>query len=268
MPPSSGSHTAQQQTRTPAPRQAPHRTPSPAKRSARRWVPRPRARRRRRLSTDKAGPAGAQRSEHLRPYSDDTARGASPWPDLYREHGHWLPCISLAQTLVAAGHSVAFMGIPDCAPIVAPYGYTFYPILADIYPFGHPSTTGWSPRGSVGSRTTCSPSRRGACSTRCSPRAARAAPTCSSAAQIIRPMSQQVRTTRSSVNSWRGLRTRSRLERISAGMPFRRVTRILACVRRTSRDHSECGTSPMRSMSCFPLQARSTRTSQARVYSS
>ena len=42
------------------------------------------------------------------------------WPDLYKEHGHWLPCVNLANSLQEIGHTPEFMGIPDCASIVAP----------------------------------------------------------------------------------------------------------------------------------------------------
>ena len=65
------------------------------------------------------------------------------WPDIYKEQGHWLPCIHLANTLLAAGYTVQFMGIPDCASIIAPYvtpqnlSNLFIPILADIYPPGY-----------------------------------------------------------------------------------------------------------------------------------
>ena len=59
------------------------------------------------------------------------------WPDLYKEHGHWLPTVNLAKTLQDAGHAVEFMGTADTAAIVEPYGGTFSEILADIYPVGH-----------------------------------------------------------------------------------------------------------------------------------
>jgi hypothetical protein len=65
------------------------------------------------------------------------------WPDIYKEQGHWLPCVNLANTLTAAGHSVRFMGIPDCASIISPYvapanfANFFTQILADIYPPGY-----------------------------------------------------------------------------------------------------------------------------------
>jgi UDP:flavonoid glycosyltransferase YjiC (YdhE family) len=59
------------------------------------------------------------------------------WPDLYKEQGHWLPCINLAHSLQAAAYAVEFMGIPDTQSIVAPYGATFTPILGDIYPPGY-----------------------------------------------------------------------------------------------------------------------------------
>ena len=65
------------------------------------------------------------------------------WPDIYKEQGHWLPCVNLANTLKAAGHTVRFMGIPDCASIITPYvspanfNNFFTTILADIYPPGY-----------------------------------------------------------------------------------------------------------------------------------
>jgi UDP:flavonoid glycosyltransferase YjiC (YdhE family) len=59
------------------------------------------------------------------------------WPDIYREAGHWLPCVTLAKTLIDAGHTVRFMGIEDCRAIVAPYGATFDAIFPSIYPPGH-----------------------------------------------------------------------------------------------------------------------------------
>lgn len=60
------------------------------------------------------------------------------WPDIYKEQGHWLPCINLAKSLQAAGYStVDFMGIPDTQSIVSPYGFTFNTILSSIYPAGY-----------------------------------------------------------------------------------------------------------------------------------
>lgn len=59
------------------------------------------------------------------------------WPDLYKEHGHWLPCVNLANSLRARNHSVEFMGIPDCRSIVSPYGATFRTVLEKVYPLGH-----------------------------------------------------------------------------------------------------------------------------------
>lgn len=69
------------------------------------------------------------------------------WPDLYREHGHWLPCVSLAKSLKAAGHTVEFLGIPDCAAIVAPYQATFRTVLGNIYPLGHSVDDRLEPKG-------------------------------------------------------------------------------------------------------------------------
>jgi hypothetical protein len=60
------------------------------------------------------------------------------WPDLYKEQGHWLPCINLAKSLQGAGYTtVDFMGIPDTQSIVQPYGFTFNTILSNIYPPGY-----------------------------------------------------------------------------------------------------------------------------------
>ena len=61
------------------------------------------------------------------------------WPDLYKEHGHWLPCVNLASSLKAlnGANQVEFMGIPDCASIVSPYGATFNSVLGTTYPIGH-----------------------------------------------------------------------------------------------------------------------------------
>lgn len=62
------------------------------------------------------------------------------WPDLYREHGHWLPAVNLAKSLKDAGHTVNFMGIVDCESIVSPYlagQASFFPIFESIYPAGH-----------------------------------------------------------------------------------------------------------------------------------
>jgi hypothetical protein len=74
------------------------------------------------------------------------------WPDIYKEQGHWLPCINLAKSLKDAGYAtVEFMGIPDTQPIVQPYGFPFNTILST----------------SAGSRRTCSRScaaRSTACS--------------------------------------------------------------------------------------------------------
>lgn len=59
------------------------------------------------------------------------------WPDLYREHGHWLPAVNLAKSLQSRNYEVEFMGIPDCEAIVSPYGGVFRPILSELYPVGH-----------------------------------------------------------------------------------------------------------------------------------
>ena len=60
------------------------------------------------------------------------------WPDIYKEQGHWLPCITLAKSLKDAGYTqVEFMGIPDTQSIVVPYGFGFNTVLSSIYPFGY-----------------------------------------------------------------------------------------------------------------------------------
>ena len=60
------------------------------------------------------------------------------FPDVYKEHGHWLPAISLAQGLRSKyGHKVEFMGIADCEPIVEPYGFKFHKIFEKEYPAGY-----------------------------------------------------------------------------------------------------------------------------------
>src|SRR5262245_42581221 len=60
------------------------------------------------------------------------------WPDIYKEQGHWLPCINLAKSLKDAGYTtVDFMGIPDTQPIVSPYGFPFTTVLGSIYPSGY-----------------------------------------------------------------------------------------------------------------------------------
>jgi len=60
------------------------------------------------------------------------------WPDIYKEQGHWLPCITLAKSLKDAGYTaVEFMGIPDTQSIVTPYGFPFNTVLANIYPTGY-----------------------------------------------------------------------------------------------------------------------------------
>lgn len=74
------------------------------------------------------------------------------WPDIYKEQGHWLPCINLANSLKGAGHTVQFMGIPDCESIIAPYvsganfPTYFKTILASVYPYGHTLENKLEPR--------------------------------------------------------------------------------------------------------------------------
>ncbi|MGC4065062.1 MAG: hypothetical protein QM784_10545 [Polyangiaceae bacterium] len=69
------------------------------------------------------------------------------WPDLYQEHGHWMPCINLAGSLIDANHQVEFMGIPDCASIVAPYQGVFNEILENVYPRGYSIENDMEPKG-------------------------------------------------------------------------------------------------------------------------
>lgn len=59
------------------------------------------------------------------------------WPDIYRERGHWIPTISLADALEHEGHNVDYMGIIDCETIVSPYGHSFKRIFENIYIEGH-----------------------------------------------------------------------------------------------------------------------------------
>jgi hypothetical protein len=69
------------------------------------------------------------------------------WPDLYKEHGHWMPCIALAGSLKSKNHVVEFMGIPDCASILAPYKGTFREILSNVYPLGFSLENTMEPQG-------------------------------------------------------------------------------------------------------------------------
>ena len=59
------------------------------------------------------------------------------WPDIYREQGHWLPCVTLAKSLQTAGYGVSFMGIKDCKAITDPYNAQFSVIFDSIYPEGY-----------------------------------------------------------------------------------------------------------------------------------
>lgn len=69
------------------------------------------------------------------------------WPDLYKEHGHWMPCINLAKSLIDASHTVEFMGIPDCKSIVEPYNGVFNEILGTVYPLGYSLENKMEPQG-------------------------------------------------------------------------------------------------------------------------
>jgi len=68
------------------------------------------------------------------------------WPDIYKEQGHWLPCVTLAKTLITVGHTVRFMGIKDCESIVTPYHGSFDVVLSDIYPQGYTFENKLEPR--------------------------------------------------------------------------------------------------------------------------
>ncbi len=65
------------------------------------------------------------------------------WPDLYKEHGHWLPCINLAKSLRGLRlHRGSSWASPDCRFIMEPYmnslsDLMFHEILASVYPLGH-----------------------------------------------------------------------------------------------------------------------------------
>jgi UDP-N-acetylglucosamine:LPS N-acetylglucosamine transferase len=63
------------------------------------------------------------------------------FPDVYQEHGHWHPAITLAQVLSSRGHDVRFMGIADCRSIVEPYvssvENSFFTVFKDEYPLGY-----------------------------------------------------------------------------------------------------------------------------------
>ncbi|MDR3013743.1 MAG: glycosyltransferase [Chitinispirillales bacterium] len=65
------------------------------------------------------------------------------FPDVYREQGHWLPAVTLAQNLQKqeqGGHEVAFMGIADCEAIIKPYGLEYHRIFTKEYPLGYTSS--------------------------------------------------------------------------------------------------------------------------------
>lgn len=64
------------------------------------------------------------------------------WPDVYLEQGHWLPTVVWANGLKKLGHTVKYMGIEDCASVVAPFGYTvdagsYHVVFSDLYPLGY-----------------------------------------------------------------------------------------------------------------------------------
>src|SRR5262245_57479957 len=68
------------------------------------------------------------------------------WPDIYKEQGHWLPCVTLAKTLKDVGHTVRFMGIKDTESNVAPYNASFDTVLESVYPQGYSFENKLEPR--------------------------------------------------------------------------------------------------------------------------
>ncbi|MDR0307054.1 MAG: hypothetical protein LBI42_09500 [Chitinispirillales bacterium] len=67
------------------------------------------------------------------------------FPDLYQEHGHWLPVVALARRLkFSVSGRVAFMGIPDCESIVTSNDgeydskkLEFHRVFTEEYPEGY-----------------------------------------------------------------------------------------------------------------------------------
>lgn len=77
------------------------------------------------------------------------------WPDVYKEQGHWLPTLKWAEDLSRLGHSIRYMGIPDCEGIVKAYPIKnqsdtlvpvpYSPIFENIYPLGYTTESHTSP---------------------------------------------------------------------------------------------------------------------------
>ncbi len=77
------------------------------------------------------------------------------WPDVYKEQGHWLPTLKWAEDLSRLGHSIRYMGIPDCEGIVKAYPIKnqsdtlvpvpYFPIFENIYPLGYTTESHTSP---------------------------------------------------------------------------------------------------------------------------
>ncbi len=77
------------------------------------------------------------------------------WPDVYKEQGHWLPTLKWAEDLSRLGHSVKYMGIPDCEGIVKAYpiknqsdtlvSVPYFPLFENIYPLGYTTESHTSP---------------------------------------------------------------------------------------------------------------------------
>ena len=75
------------------------------------------------------------------------------WPDVYKEQGHWLPTLKWAEDLSKLGHSVKYMGIPDCEGIADAYRdegatsgkFSFKTIFQNIYPLGYTTESHTSP---------------------------------------------------------------------------------------------------------------------------
>lgn len=75
------------------------------------------------------------------------------WPDPFREHGHWMPTLKLAQDLYdckSDEFSVSFMGIADCKPMINNYNngdgqFPFYTLFPYLYPKGY--SAGYVPKG-------------------------------------------------------------------------------------------------------------------------
>lgn len=78
------------------------------------------------------------------------------WPDVYKEQGHWLPTFVWAKDLYNLGHTVAYMGIPDCSSLVNSFcpddndhtiKVPYYTIFSKLYPLGYTDASHSSPEG-------------------------------------------------------------------------------------------------------------------------